>query len=73
MLYQNVGSVRKALEDNRDLGTSTFTELLASYAKASAADAEENAKALYDRAVHPDSHPVHAVDALEVILPKLMG
>jgi len=73
MLYQNIGKVRKALEDNKQVVISTFGRLLASYAGAREEDARNNAEKLYDRAVHPDSHPVHAVDALEAILPELMG
>lgn len=73
MLYQNVAMVRKALEDNKSVVTSTFKKLLASYAGASESDTEDNSTTLYSRAVNPDSHPAHAVDAFEVILPKLMG
>ncbi len=72
MLYQNKDSVRKALEDNKATVVSTFTKILASYAGASEADASGNADALYNRAVSTDSHPVHAIDALEAILPELM-
>jgi 5,10-methylene-tetrahydrofolate dehydrogenase/methenyl tetrahydrofolate cyclohydrolase len=72
MLYQNNESVRTALEDHEQLVISTFTELLASYAGASESDASDNAEQLCARAIHRDSHPVHAVDALEAILPKLM-
>ena len=72
MLYQHIEEVRKALEDNRALVLSTFTELLASYAGSSGAEAEGNAEKLYSRAIDPDAHPVHAVDAVEVIFPSLM-
>jgi methylenetetrahydrofolate dehydrogenase (NADP+)/methenyltetrahydrofolate cyclohydrolase len=72
MLYQNIGRVRKAVEDNKSLVLSTFSDLLASYAGASSADASGNAEKLFNRAITPDSHPVHAVDALEVIFPELM-
>jgi 5,10-methylene-tetrahydrofolate dehydrogenase/methenyl tetrahydrofolate cyclohydrolase len=73
MLYQHIESVRKALEDNKATVISTFTKLLASYAGSSEADAAENAEELYNRAVNADSHPVHAVDALEAIFPELMA
>lgn len=87
MLYQNIGKVRKALEENKSIVKSTFTGLLASYAQAGESDAagsvpiedsrngriSDNAEKLYNRAIHPDSHPVHAVDALEALLPKLMA
>jgi methylenetetrahydrofolate dehydrogenase (NADP+)/methenyltetrahydrofolate cyclohydrolase len=73
MLYQNIDSVRQALEDNKATVVSTFTKLLASYAGASEADAAGNAEDLYGRAVNADSHPVHAIDALEAILPELMA
>ena len=72
MLYQNIDSVRKTLADNKDLVKSTFSGLLASYAGAGEAEVAANADMLYDRAVSGDSHPVHAVDALEAILPGLM-
>ncbi|MBC8412084.1 MAG: hypothetical protein ISR96_09000 [Nitrospira sp.] len=72
MLYQNIDNVRQALTDNKAVVVSTFTKLLASYAGASEADAQANAEALCDRAINSDSHPVHAVDALEAILPELM-
>jgi len=72
MLYQNVDKVRKALEDNQDLVKSTFAEMLAAFADASVADAQDNADQLYNRAVDTDSHPMHAIDALELILNKLM-
>ncbi len=72
MLYQNIEHVRKALEDHQGAVKSTFTTLLASYAQASESDAADNADKLYQRAVDPDSHPVHAVDALEAIFPTLM-
>jgi hypothetical protein len=42
------------------------------YAQSSGSEVESNAEKLYNRAIHPDSHPVHAVDAIEAILPKLM-
>ncbi|NIO21110.1 MAG: hypothetical protein GTN76_10310 [Candidatus Aenigmarchaeota archaeon] len=73
MLFQNIDKVRKALEENKSIVKSTFTGLLASYASASESDAQENAENLYNRAIHTDSHPVHAVDALEAIFPELMG
>lgn len=72
MLYQNIERIRKALEDNISVVKSVFTELLADYAQSSGSEAEDNAERLYKRAIHPNSHPVHAVDALEAILPKLM-
>jgi 5,10-methylene-tetrahydrofolate dehydrogenase/methenyl tetrahydrofolate cyclohydrolase len=72
MLYNNIENVRKAVKDNKPTVKSTFTSLLASYARASESDAEDNAEKLYNRAIHSDSHPVHAVDALEAVLPKLM-
>jgi hypothetical protein len=72
MLYQNIDKVRQTLEDNKATVKSTFVELLASYAGASEADVSDNADKLYNRAIHPDSHPVHAVDALEAIFPALM-
>jgi 5,10-methylene-tetrahydrofolate dehydrogenase/methenyl tetrahydrofolate cyclohydrolase len=73
MLYQNIDKVRQALEDNKSTVVSTFTSLLASYAGANESDAAGNAENLYNRAVQADSHPVHAVDALEAIFPALMG
>ncbi|MBI4734285.1 MAG: bifunctional 5,10-methylenetetrahydrofolate dehydrogenase/5,10-methenyltetrahydrofolate cyclohydrolase [Rubrobacteridae bacterium] len=73
MLYRNSGDVVKALEDNKDIVKSLFAELLSSYAKSSKSDAQSNADKLYERAVHKDSHPVHAVDAFEAMLPVLMG
>ncbi len=73
MLYQNIEKVRKALEDNQAIVKSTFSKLLASYAQVSETEAEENAEKLYQRAIHPESHPVHAVDALEAIFPELMA
>jgi len=72
MLYQNIDKVRQALEDNKSTVISTFTSLLASYAGASEADAAANAEKLCARAIDPNSHPVHAVDALEAIFPELM-
>jgi 5,10-methylene-tetrahydrofolate dehydrogenase/methenyl tetrahydrofolate cyclohydrolase len=72
MLYQNIDKVRKAVEDNKAVVLSTFSGLLASYAGAREEDARDNADKLYNRAIHPESHPVHAVDALEAILPELM-
>jgi hypothetical protein len=72
MLYQNIGKVRKAVEDNKSVVTKTFVKLLASYASASESDAAGNAEKLFNRAINPDSHPVHAVDALEAVLPELM-
>lgn len=73
MLYMNIEAVRKALQDNKDTVTSVFTKLLAEYAGAAEADAADNASDLYNRAVDSNSHPVHAVDALEVIFPSLMA
>ena len=73
MLYRNIDKVRKALEDNKAVVVSTFTSLLASYADAAESDAADNAEKLYNRAVNSDSHPVHAVDAMEAIFPALMG
>ena len=73
MLYQNIDKVRQALEDNKSTVVSTFTGLLAAYAGASESDAAGNAETLYNRAVNTDSHPVHAIDALEAIFPALMG
>ena len=72
MLYQNIDKVRKAIEDNKSTVVSVFTKLLASYAGASEADAAGNAEKLFNRAINKDSHPVHAVDALEAIFPELM-
>jgi len=73
MLYQNIDKVRKALEDNKATVLATFTSLLAAYAGAAESDAAGNADVLYNRALDTDSHPVHAVDALEAIFPALMG
>ena len=72
MLYQNIERIRKALEDNKSVVKSVFIEFLAAYAQSSRSEAEGNAEKLYNRAIHPDSHPVHAVDAIEAIFPKLM-
>ncbi|KPK02453.1 MAG: hypothetical protein AMK71_02145 [Nitrospira bacterium SG8_35_4] len=72
MLYQNIGKVRKAVEDNKPVVISIFSGLLASYAGAREEDTRVNAEKLYNRAIHPESHPVHAVDALEAVLPELM-
>jgi 5,10-methylene-tetrahydrofolate dehydrogenase/methenyl tetrahydrofolate cyclohydrolase len=72
MLYQNIDKVRKAVEDNKSVVISTFTKLLASYAGASESDAAGNAETLFNRAIDANSHPVHAVDALEAIFPELM-
>ena len=72
MLYQNIDKVRKALEENKSTVKSTFSQLLASYAGANEADVSDNSDKLYNRAINPDSHPVHAVDALEAIFPALM-
>ncbi len=72
MLYQRIDNVRKALEDNKESVISTFKGLLASYAGSSEDDAAANAESLYLRAIDTDSHPVHAVDALEAIFPELM-
>jgi 5,10-methylene-tetrahydrofolate dehydrogenase/methenyl tetrahydrofolate cyclohydrolase len=73
MLYQNINKVRQALQDNKPTVVSTFTGLLAGYAGASESDAAGNAENLYNRAINEISHPVHAVDALEAILPVLMS
>jgi 5,10-methylene-tetrahydrofolate dehydrogenase/methenyl tetrahydrofolate cyclohydrolase len=72
MLYQNIDKVRKAVEDNKSTAVSTFTSLLASYTGASESDVSANAENLCKRAINADSHPVHAVDALEAIFPELM-
>ncbi len=72
MLYQNIDKVRKALEDNKATVVSTFSGLLSSYSGASEADVTANAEKLCARAIDPNSHPVHAVDALEAIFPALM-
>jgi len=72
MLYQNSDKVRKAIKDNRDLVISSFTEILAGYSGSKESDTTDNAGQLFNRAIDPDSHPVHAVDAMEFILPKLM-
>jgi 5,10-methylene-tetrahydrofolate dehydrogenase/methenyl tetrahydrofolate cyclohydrolase len=72
MLYQNIDKVRKAVEDNKSVVISTFTKLLASYAGASETDAAGNAETLFNRAIDANSHPMHAVDALEAIFPELM-
>ena len=73
MLYQNIDKVRKAVEDNKSVVVSTFSKVLASYAGASESDATANAENLCNRAISKDSHPVHAVDALEAIFRKLMS
>jgi len=72
MLYQNIERVRKAVEDNKSVVISIFSGLLASYSGAREEDTRGNAEKLYNRAIHPESHPVHAVDALEAVLPELM-
>ena len=72
MLYQNVGAVRQALKDNKAVVTSVFKGLLASYAGCAEAEAADNAEQLFNRAVSEVHHPVHAIDALEAILPSLM-
>jgi adenylosuccinate synthase len=72
MLYQNTESVREALKDNEAVVKSVFTDLLVSYARSSETDAKNNAEALYNRAIDKNSHSVHAVDALEAIMPSLM-
>ncbi len=72
MMYQNVDKVRKALEDNQDVVKKSFTKLLASYAGAAESEAENNADSLFKRAIDKNTHPVHAVDALELVLPELM-
>ncbi|GBE03722.1 bifunctional protein FolD protein [bacterium BMS3Abin09] len=72
MLYQNIDKVRNALKDNKSTVVATFISLLASYAGASKSDVTANAENLYNRAIDRNSHPVHAVDALEAIFPALM-
>lgn len=72
MLYQNIKKVRKAVADNKAVVIATFSRLLASYAGAGETDTANNAENLFNRAVDANSHPVHAVDALEAILPALM-
>ncbi|MBN2440957.1 MAG: bifunctional 5,10-methylenetetrahydrofolate dehydrogenase/5,10-methenyltetrahydrofolate cyclohydrolase [Spirochaetales bacterium] len=72
MLYRNIDQVRQALEDYEPLVKSTFTRLLAAYAGCSEAEASDNGVELFQRAVASGSHPVHAVDALEVIFPYLL-
>jgi 5,10-methylene-tetrahydrofolate dehydrogenase/methenyl tetrahydrofolate cyclohydrolase len=72
MLYQNIEKVRKALEDNKLVVKSTFRNLLATYAQCDEHDDNDNPEKLYNRAVHHNSHPVHAVDAIEAIFPALM-
>lgn len=72
MLYQNIDKVKQALEDNKATVISTFSGLLASYAGAIESDVTANAENLYNRTIDPNSHPVHAVDALEAIFPALM-
>ncbi|MBW2623422.1 MAG: hypothetical protein JRD68_11000 [Deltaproteobacteria bacterium] len=73
MLYMNIEEVRKALVDNKDTVKSVFAKILAEYAGAAEADTADNADNLYNRAIDSNSHPVHAVDALEVIFPSLMA
>ena len=73
MLYQNIDKVRKAIKDNKAEAVSTFTKLLASYAGSSESDAAGNAENLVNRAINSNSHPVHAVDAMEAIFPELMN
>lgn len=73
MLYQNVDKVRKALEDNKPTVIKNFTNLLASYAGSALAEAADNAETLFQRAIDTDCHSVHAVDALELILPDLLA
>jgi 5,10-methylene-tetrahydrofolate dehydrogenase/methenyl tetrahydrofolate cyclohydrolase len=72
MLYQNVDKVRQALQDNKTAVVNGFVKLLASYAGAAESEAQGNAETLFARAVDPNSHPCHVVDALEVILPEMM-
>jgi 5,10-methylene-tetrahydrofolate dehydrogenase/methenyl tetrahydrofolate cyclohydrolase len=72
MLYQNIEKIRKALDNNKEIVKSVFVEYLSAYAQSSGSEAESNAEKLCNRAIHPNSHPVHAVDAIEAILPKLM-
>jgi hypothetical protein len=73
MLYNNIGAVRKALEDNKDVVKSVFSRLLAEYAGAAESETAANADKLYNRAIDSNSHPVHAVDALEAVFPSLMA
>jgi len=73
MLYQNIDKVRNAVEDNKSVVISTFSGLLASYSGAKEEDTRDNAQKLYNRAINPESHPVHSVDALEAVLPLLIG
>lgn len=72
MLYQNIDKVRQALVDNKAEVKAGFMKLLAQYAGAAEADTEANAEDLFNRAIDADSHPVHGVDALEVLFPVLM-
>jgi len=73
MLYQHAGEVRQALRDNEALVRKTFGRILAAYAGVGLAEVEDNAGQLFGRAVDPGSHPVHAVDALEAVLPEMMA
>ncbi len=73
MLYNNIGAVRNALEDNKDVVKSVFSRLLAEYAGAAESETTANADKLHNRAIDSNSHPVHAVDALEVVFPSLMA
>lgn len=72
MLYQNIDKVRQALVDNKAEVKAGFMKLLAEYAGAAEADTDANAEDLFNRAIDADSHPVHGVDALEVLFPVLM-
>jgi 5,10-methylene-tetrahydrofolate dehydrogenase/methenyl tetrahydrofolate cyclohydrolase len=72
MLYQNIDKVRQALVDNKTEVKAGFMKLLAGYAGAAEAETEANAEELFNRAIDEDSHPVHGVDALEVLFPILM-
>jgi len=72
MLYQNIDNVRKALADNKSAAIAVFQDILSAYSDAAKADTLANAERLFSRAVSNDSHPVHAVDALESVFPALM-
>jgi 5,10-methylene-tetrahydrofolate dehydrogenase/methenyl tetrahydrofolate cyclohydrolase len=72
MLYQNIDKVRQALVDNKQEVKAGFMKLLAEYADAPESETEANAEELFNRAIDSDSHPVHGVDALEVLFPVLM-
>ena len=59
-------------EYNERVVKSSFSNLLATYSQAQESEVVENAEMLYKRSIDQNSHPVHAVDALEAILPTLM-